>query len=208
MKVLRVLFAALVVCALAVLPAGAAEREKPNLRFFSGPQSHANWTPEDSSDANRQSIELHVGPTGYAGTELQHVEGQPAPEVEPSFYYKADRTGASGGSPRLQITFANGTVADLYPDEWETEWRKVGGEGEPQWDVRGVPCAFMYRTDYEQVKTCAANSPVVEAILVSDSWWLHGEYTNWVDQLQWNGFVFSHARDDNNSGVTPAAPAL
>jgi hypothetical protein len=204
MRALKLVLAALAVAALAMGPAGAAPRDKPVIRFSSGPQSHADWTAPESSDANRMSWELKVGPAGYAIVDLHGAEGKPAPDAEPYFYFKADREApSSGGSPRLSILFANGTVADLRPENWDTEWRKVGGEDDAEWDINGGPCGFRYQTDYEEVKTCAADTLVVNASVFSDSWWLHGEYTNWVDQLQWDGFVYSHASDNNNA---PAAP--
>lgn len=201
MRALKPVLAALAIAALVMGPAGAAPRDKPVIRFASGPQSHADWTAPESSDPNRMSWELHVAELGFANVDLLGAEGKPAPEVEPYFYFKADRAGGSGGSPRLQITFANGGVADLRPDNWSTSWQKVGGnEYEGDWDIRGT-CVPKYDTDYPDVLACANGSPVVDAGIYSDSGWLYGEYTNWVDQLQWNGFVYSHASDNNNAPV-------
>lgn len=199
MKVLRLVGASTLMVALIAAPVGAEGRTKPNLHFFSGTDSHSNWTPKESVDDNRMSIELHVAADGFAGAELLRVEGEP-PVPEPSFWFKADRAGPSGGSPRLQVHFENGTIGDLRPLEWDTEWEKVGGNNEPDWDVRGGPCGFRFAATYEEVLTCAGGGPVTDAFLIGDSGWLHGEYTNWVDRLQWDGHVFSHASDNNNAG--------
>jgi hypothetical protein len=214
MKVLRIAAMA-IVASLVFVPTAMAERVKPNISFFSGAQDDAHWTPLDSSDANRMSIELEVGPLatgglGYAGLDFNHVEGRPAPLVEPYFWHKEDRESpASGGSPRLSIIFANGGVLDLRPDEWSQEWRKVGGDGEQgeqgNWDVRNHVCPFTYDAEYEQVRPCFDGIPVANVILVTDSNWMADKltgYTNWVDQIQYDGFVFSHASDNNNSAAT------
>lgn len=200
------------VAALVLAPVASAERVKPNLHFFSGAQDDAHWTPKDSADANRMSIELEVGPLatggpGYAGVNLNHVEGRPAPVEEPYFWHKEDRESpASGGSPRMSIIFANGAVLDLRPDEWTTEWRQVGGEDEQgekgNWDVRGVPCVFVYDVEYEQARSCVGNTPVTDVIVVTDSNEMPDKitgYTNWVDRIQYDGFEFSHPSDNNNS---------
>ena len=215
MKVLRMATIAFV-AAMVFAPSAFAERVKPNIHFFSGAQDDAHWTPLDSSDGDRMSIELEVGPfatggVGHAGLEFNHVEGRPAPVEEPYFWHKEDRESpASGGSPRLSIIFANGGVLDLRPDEWSQEWRKVGGEDEHgeqgNWDVRNHVCPTgMFDAEYEQVRPCFDGIPVADVILVTDSNWMPDKmsgYTNWVDQIQYDGFVFSHARDNNNSQAT------
>lgn len=201
-----------IVASLVFVPTALSERVKPNIHFFSGAQDDAHWTPKDSSDANRMSIELEVGPAatgglGYAGVNLNHVEGRPAPVIEPFFWHREDRASAtSGGSPRMSIIFTDGAVLDLRPDEWSTEWRKVGGEDEHgeqgNWDVRGGACGFRFDVEYEEARGCVGETPVADVILVTDSNWMPDKasgYTNWVDRIQYDGFVFSHARDNNNA---------
>ncbi len=179
--------------------AGAQQRVKPTIHFFSGPQSASHWTPEDSSDPNRMSIKFEVGPSGYAGWEFLHEEGTPAPAREPSFKHKEDRAGASGGSPRLVIIFPNGNI-QLRPDQWSTTWQHVGeGDGDGNWDVSGGGCVFRYDVTYAEALACFPNALVQNVIMVSDSSWLYGAYINWVDQIQYNNFVYSHASDNNNS---------
>ena len=211
MKVVRLTLLGLL-GALVLAPAAMAERVKPNIHFFSGAQDSAHWTPKDSSDANRMSVRLEVGPlatggAGHAGLNLNHVEGRPAPTVEPYFWHKEDRASpASGGSPRISIIYSNGRL-DLRPDEWSTEWRQVGGPDEHgekgTWDATGGSCGFLYDVEYAQARNCFGNAPVVDVILVTDSNWMPDKangYVNWIDQIQYDGFVFSHARDNNTSG--------
>lgn len=211
MKLVRLTLLALAGMFVFASTALAAERVKPNIHFFSGAQDDAHWTPKDSSDANRMSIELEVGPfatggVGYAGLEFNHEEGRPAPVVEPYFFHKEDRESPqSGGSPRLVISFANGRL-ELRPDDWATTWRKVGGEGEDgeegNWDATGGTCGFLYDVEYEEARECFEGQLVTNVILVTDSNWMADKmtgYTNWVDQIQYEGYVYSHARDNNNA---------
>ena len=192
---------------LALAGSASAERTKPNIHFFSGPQSDAHWTPKDSSDndKNGMSIELEVGPATagltYAGWEFNHVEATPAPTREPYFFHKEDRETASGGSPRLVIVFPNGNI-QLRPDQWSTSWQKVGeGDNDGNWDVYGGGCGFRYDVTYQEALACFPDALVQEVFMVSDSNWMPDKatgYTNWVDQIQYNGFVYSHPSDNNN----------
>ena len=188
--------------AMLLAPSALAERTKPNISFFSGPQSDAHWTPQDSSDGDRMSIELDVGPLasgGNAGWRFHHEEGQPAPEQEPGFFHKEDREGPSGGSPRLVILFDNGNIA-LRPEEWQEDWAEVGNnQDDGNWDVMGGSCGFRYDTDYEEARECFEGQLVTDVFMVSDSNWLYPTgYVNWVDQIQYDGFTYSHAADNNN----------
>lgn len=191
------LAAAAAMLALLAGPATAA-RSKPTLRFFSTAQSDAHWTPRDSADANRMAIELEVGPepgAQYAGMELLHVEGTLPPVHEPGFWHKEDRAGQSGGSPRLVLLFEDGNTY-LRPDDWTTTWQHVGdGQDDGNWDVSGGSCGFLYDTDYATAIACFAGQPLRAAYVVTDSNWLYGPYTSWIDRLQYGGHVFSHARD-------------
>jgi hypothetical protein len=222
MRLLRFTLAALVAAVVFVPSALAAERVKPNIHFFSGAQDDAHWTPKDSSDANRMAIELEVGPfatggVGYAGLEFNHEEGRPAPAVEPYFWHREDRataSGQTGGSPRLVIFFEDGRL-ELRPDEWSTEWRQVGGEDEHgekgNWDATGGNCVFLYDVEYEDARECFEGRLVTNVHLVTDSNWMPDKmsgYTNWVDQIQYEGFVYSHASDNNNSQRPAASTSL
>ena len=210
MQVLRLTMVGLL-AAMLLAPSALAERTKPNIHFFSGPESDAHWTPQDSSDddKNGMSIELDVGPLtsfGFAGLEFNHEEGQPLPTREPYFFHKEDRESpVSGGSPRLVVFLSDGGNIQLRPDEWTTDWRKVGEgeEGEQgNWDSNGGSCTFQYDETYENVVACHPDALVTNVQLVTDSNWMADKasgYINWVDQIQYNDFVYSHASDNNNS---------
>ncbi|MDQ3739615.1 MAG: hypothetical protein M3389_01605 [Actinomycetota bacterium] len=209
MKVLRIVTVAFA-AAMVFAPTALAERVKPNIHFFSGPQSDAHWTPQDSADANRMSIELDVGPLvsgGYAGFELNHVEGTPPPAREPRFFHREDREGPSGGSPRLVIVFPTGNI-QLRPEQWTTSWQFVGeGDGDGNWDVTGGSCGFRYDVTYEEALACHEDALVQAVFMVSDSNWLYPTgYLNWVDRLQYNGFEYSHASDNNNRPADAGPP--
>jgi len=208
MRKLGIFVIGAVVAALMAQAAVAAPRTKPNIHFFSGPQSDAHWTPKDSSDGNRMSIELDVGPVdsfGFAGFELNRVEGTAAPEREPYFYHKEDRESpASGGSPRLVILFTGvGNRIELRPDEWTTSWQRVGeGDGDGNWDSNGGICGFRFDVTYEEALACHPEAVIQAVFMVTDSNWMPDKatgYINWIDQLQYNNFVYSHASDNNNS---------
>src|SRR5687767_6603278 len=105
LKSMTLAVATAVAASMVLAPSATAERTKPTIHFFSGAQDSAHWTPKESHDANRMSIELQVGALatggpGYAGLEFNHEDGRPAPETEPSFWHMEDRdSAASGGSP-------------------------------------------------------------------------------------------------------------
>lgn len=209
MRVLRMALVAFVV-ALVFAPSAFAERTKPNIHFFSGQQSHANWTTPDSVDPNRMSILFDVGPAtsiAYAGFDLNHVEGTPPPANEPGFFHKEDRDGQSGGSPRLVFLFSNGNMY-LRPDQWSQSWQEVGNDNDDgNWDVNGGACGFKFDVTYAEALQCFPNALLVDVFMVSDSTFLYPTgYLNWVDQLQYSGFTYSHAGDNNNSQATPPLP--
>ena len=207
MRKLGIFVIGALVAALMAQAAVAAPRTKPNISFFSGSQSDAHWTPLESSDPNRMSIELEVGPIdsfGYAGFVLNRVEGTFPPEVEPGYWHKEDRaSAATGGSPRLVLQFSDGSMY-LRPDNWSTDWQEVGNDQDDgNWDVLNKPCATgTFDREYEEALACFAGQSLVSVFMVTDSNWMADKadgYTNWIDQLQYDGFEYSHASDNNNS---------
>ena len=102
--------------AVGTLPAGAAARTAPSVSFFPGGNGHAHWSQDASSGDDRFSMALEVPDAfSYAGVDLHHVEGRPAPVTAPSFDFSSTDSGASGGSPRLHINFSDGGSVDLRP---------------------------------------------------------------------------------------------
>lgn len=194
--------------ALAIAPAWGASggRTAQSESFFASGNASAHWDNSQSADANRFSQVYVVGDaTSYAGTTLHHVENQPPPPTSPSFAYKADRSGPSGGSPRLVMVFGDpatgATVGDieLTPDNWDTNWQPAG-DGE--WSVHGGTCGFTYHDNYDHAVGCMGDGALVtSAFIVTDSGWLYPTgYTNWVDTVQYGGKTISQPSDNNNSG--------
>src|SRR4051812_27038257 len=166
--------------ALAIAPAWGASggRTAQSESFFASGNAAAHWDNSQSADGDRFSQEYEINDaTSYAGTTLHHVEGLPAPAMAPSFDYKADRSGPSGGSPRLVMVFgdpADGTTVGniaLTPDNWNAGWQHAQ---DGQWDVTGGVCLFRYHDNYQDAVSCmGAGTVVVSAFLVSDSGWMY-----------------------------------
>jgi len=215
MQVLRLTIVGLLAALLFAPSSFAAARTKPNISFFSGQQDDAHWTPLQSSDGDRMSFELEVGSyipsepqcegfAGCAGFEFSRVEGTTPPAREPYFFHKEDRDSPqSGGSPRLHIFLDDGGSIYLRPDDWTQNWRRVGeGDGDGNWDSFAGACTFQYDVSYQDALACHPGALVTEVEMVTDSNWMAdkmGGYTAWVDQVQYNDFVYSHASDNNNS---------
>ena len=113
---------------------------------------------------------------GYGGVEVTGFPTDPATITELSFDYNANQTGASGGSPRMTITFSDGGWADLRPlalvaDTWVT----IDGMAPAAWDSNGGTCGFSYATDWAGVVACHAGASITEIIVVNDSGWLYPE---------------------------------
>jgi hypothetical protein len=203
-----VLVAAASAAVLVVAPAWASGnngRTAQSESFFASGNASAHWDNTQSADANRFSERYDVNDaSSYAGTTLHHVEGLPAPATSPSFAFKADRSGPSGGSPRLVMVFGDPstgtTVGDieLTPDNWDTSWQTVG---DGFWSVHGGTCGFTYHDNYQHAVGCmGAGTVVTSAYIVTDSGWLYPSgYTNWVDDVQYGGKTISQPSDNNNS---------
>jgi hypothetical protein len=184
--------------ALGTLPAGAAARIAPSVSFFPGGNGHAHWSQDTSSSDDRFSMELEVPDAlSYAGIDLHHVDGRPAPAEAPSFDFNSTVSGASGGSPRLHINFSDRGSVDLRPLTWEQDtWQTVGG-GDNNWDNNGGTCGFQFQRTYQEVLACHAGTTVTSAYVVSDSGWLHPEgYVNYIDNLQYDGTTISRPSDN------------
>ena len=73
---------------LGTLPAEAAARTEPSVSFFPGAEGKAHWSVEqsnpDSGDKHSMKLEvpffdLATEPINFAGIDLHHEEGRPAP---------------------------------------------------------------------------------------------------------------------------------
>lgn len=201
----------------AALSPGQRGRQTISVSFFSGHigpvgNGSAHWTNTTSNDDDPFSIEIDVpeggtpanGYSSFAGINFHHVPPA-APVNPPSFDFKADRSGASGGSPRLVMLFSDGGNINLRPLTWvQDTWVSEGPDPTPDplaatnWESNGGTCGFLYEMTYESVKACHAAATVTAAFIVSDSGWLNAPYKNWIDNIQYDGKVISQPSDNAN----------
>ena len=181
-------------------PAGAAARTTPSVSFFQGGAGNANWSRDTSNDTDPFSMRLDVPDSAsYAGIDLHHVDGQPAPATPPSFDFRSSTAGPSGGSPRLHINFSDGGSIDLRPLFWTADtWTNENGSG-TDWDNNGGTCGFLYEQTYSVVTACHAGATVTSAYVVTDSGWLYPTgYTNYIDNIQYGGTTISQPSGNRN----------
>jgi hypothetical protein len=196
----------LALVALAFAPANAAASSGISVSFFTGADGpvapgSAHWTNTASHDSDPFSIELDV-PQGtpapdffssFAGIDLHHISSV-APAAAPSFDFKADKVAASGGSPRLVMQFSDGGDMELRPLAWTTTWTTEDGSS-TDWDVHSPSCPFLFETTYAAGLACHAGASVTAAFIVTDSGWLSAPYTNWIDNIQYDGTIISQPSD-------------
>lgn len=198
-----------------VSAAGAA-RTAASLSFFAGAtgpvaNGSASWSTAVSNDGDSFSVQIEV-PEGtgapnfyssFGGILIHHIDGSPPPAMSPTFDFYPTVTGASGGSPRLVINFSDGGSANLRPLAWVANTWTTEGTGATvnDWDNGGGSCgSFSYEISYAAVLACHPGATVTSAYVVSDSGWLYnGGYTNFIDNIQWNGQTFSQPSDNSNS---------
>ena len=183
------------------VPADASARNDISVSFFQGAEGNAHWSQDETFSDDKFSMELDVpGGLNYAGIDLHHEEGRPAPAAAPSFDFNSTVSGFSGGSPRLHINFSDGGSVDLRPVLWAQDtWTHVGG-GDDNWDSNGGTCGFRYQATYQEVLACHPATTVTSAYVVSDSGWMHPEgYVNYIDNLQYDGTTISQPSDNRRS---------
>lgn len=201
-------FAAGALAALAFVPAGASAHTGISISFFAGADGpvangSAHWTNTESADPDGFSVQLDV-PEGtgapnffssFAGIDIHHVLST-APKTAPAFDFKADKTAASGGSPRLVIVFSDGGDMELRPLAWTANtWTHEDGNSS-DWDVHSRTCPFLFETTYAAGVACHAGGTVTDAFIVSDSGWLSAPYTNFIDNIQYDGTTISQPSDN------------
>lgn len=200
-------------------PADPMARQTISVSFFAGhigpvsPSGSAHWTNAESDDTDAYSVEIFIpaggtpadGFSSFAGINFHHVPAVP-PANPPSFEFKADRAGASGGSPRLVITFSDHGNINLRPLAWSAnQWTSEGppiGAALPDplfatnWDNSGGTCGFLFETTYAIAKSCHSAAIVTGAFIVSDSGWINAPYINWIDNIQYDGQIISLPPDN------------
>ena len=190
----------------AFMPSSAAASNGIRVSFFAGhagpvADGSAHWTTAASNDSDPFSIQLDV-PEGtgspdffssFAGIQLHHVPST-APAAPPAFDFMADKVAASGGSPRLVMQFSDGGDMELRPLAWTTTWSTESGAS-TDWDVHSPSCPFLFETTYATGLACHAGASVTSVFIVTDSGWLSAPYTNWIDNIQYDGTVISQPSD-------------
>jgi hypothetical protein len=190
----------------AATPVLASEDNNVRVTFFHGPGAEARWaqfTPPPAGDHDTWSIKLTVpnDPTGYAGAQLHGVEGPP-PANPPSFDYLSTVAGASGGSPRLHMSFSDGGSIELRPLILAAgAWVHEDGAA-PDWDNNGGACGFRYEVPYAVAVACHPAATVTSVYVVTDSAWLFKTgYTHWIDNIRYAGHVVTRPGvDGDNQG--------
>jgi hypothetical protein len=195
-------------------------RQTISVSFFVGRvgplhPGQGNWDNTDSDDEDSFSMRLTVpeggtpinGFSSFAGINFHHVPAVP-PANPPSFDFKANRTSASGGSPRLVIVFSDHGNINLRPLTWEAGvWKSEGDPGvgpgaveDPasatNWDSNGGTCGFQFQKTYNFVLACHPGAVVTAAFIVTDSGWVGGPYINWIDNIQYGGTIISTPPDN------------
>lgn len=196
------------IAAFALAPASASAHAGISVSFFSGADGpvadgSAHWTNTASNDSDPFSVQIDV-PEGtgapnffssFGGIDLHHIPSA-APATPPAFDFMADKSAASGGSPRLVILFSDGGDMELRPLAWTAgTWTTENGAS-LDWDVHGPICPFLFETSYATGLACHAGASVTGAFVVSDSGWLSAPYTNWIDNIQYADTTISQPSDN------------
>jgi hypothetical protein len=194
---------------------GNGKNKSAQVSFFTGGTAQAGWakaTPPPPGAGRGWSIRLWVNgqsPTDYgqyAGATLLRVPAT-LPASPPSFDFMADRSAASGGSPRLVIGFSDGGRAELRPLNWTAGiWVHEDGTS-VDWDNNGGTCGFVYQTSYAIIQACHAGATVTAVYVVSDSGWLNqGGYTNYIANIRYGDILVTpqngkHQHDHDDGEV-------
>jgi hypothetical protein len=197
------LVAATSAAALAIAPAwGASGRTAQSESFFASGNAAAHWDnsqADSDGDGWSQTYEVQDA-SSFAGTTLHHVEGRPAPQNSPSYWFKSDAAHngfASAGAPRLVVEFADGGNIELRPLTWSSSWTEEGADQSKDWDNNGGTCGFEFEQDYQTVRACHGDSLVTAAFIVTDA--PYGPYQLWIDQVQYDDTTISQPSDNSNS---------
>lgn len=175
------------------LAARADGHEDVTVTFFHSPTAEAGWvhfSPPPSGDPDDWSIQLRLpnDPAAYAGLRLQGVAGPP-PAVPPAFDFYSTVAGPSGGSPRLVMSFSDGGNMELRPLAWVANvWTHEDG-ATTDWDIHSPTCPFLYEQTYAAGLACHVGATVSGVIVVTDSAWLNGAYTHYIDNIRYGGAV-------------------
>jgi hypothetical protein len=196
---------------LVMSPVRANENEV-TVTFFHSANAEARWahfTPAPPGDPDTWSIKLRLGttpgtcPVGdfscYAGADFPGLAGPP-PAQGPSFDFFSTvgaGFGLSGGSPRLVMVFSDSTNTNpsdlsLRPLAWTpNQWTTEDGSTLPDWDNRGGTCGSLYEAAYSVGIACHPGTTVTDVFVVTDSSWLNGPYTHYIDNIRYGSSLIT-----------------
>ena len=192
-------FAALLLAA----PAGAALTDN----FVSTGNAQARWINEPAAppfSTDTKSIELSVqarSAIDYNDAAWVTFRGfaSTPPTTPPSFVYKLNQTGSSGGSVRLVMRFSDGGYGFLRPAALQAGvWSLANGAGR-NWESKDgkVPCGTTLL--YSEMLACHPGTTVTSVEVISDSGWLYsGRFAALIDNISYGGEVV----------MAPAPPVL
>jgi hypothetical protein len=138
---------------------------------------HAHWSPD--GNGSRFGLTTTSTPTGeftatFGGIELLDPPSNPAAITDLSFDFNPNRTGSSGGSPRLVVVFSNGGNAGLRPLTWNAgTWTTLDGLSGSNWDNNSGGCGFRYAVTWTDVVACHPGETIASIFVVNDSGWLY-----------------------------------
>jgi hypothetical protein len=139
---------------------------------------------------------------GYGGVDILGFPTDPLDIDELSFDYNPNKTGASGGSPRLVVSFSDGGRGELRPLALVANtWTTIDGMTGNNWDSNGGTCGFAYATTWAGVLACHPGATIDGMWVVSDSGWAFGgQLTVLVDNINIDGEIITFAPQSPGRG--------
>ena len=168
--------------------------------FATQGDASAGWVNEPNAPpgaTDQQSIALFVN--GSSSTDFNDAArvvftGRSGPPLAdaPTFDFKTNTIGVSGGSVRFVIRWSDGGLGELRPLHLGPgAWTHVDGAG-PNWDNRGGICGFVTSKTYDEMRDCHPGALVTGVEVVNDSGWLYtGGFQVLVDNVSYAGGTVS-----------------
>jgi hypothetical protein len=179
------LVALIAVAATAVFAGGASATAPLTEPFGTG-----DWTPGAGNESQFALVTSSDGTGSFGGASLVNFPSDPEDVDTLSFDFKADTTGASGGSPRLVVAFSDGSFPHLRPLALTSDWSTVDGMSGANWDDQGGTCGSQFAVTWEAIKTCHAGESITGMWVVNDSGWLYPDgLAVFVDNITVNELV-------------------
>jgi hypothetical protein len=141
--------ALLAVAATAVFAGGASATAPLTEPFGTG-----EWTPGAGNESQFALATSSDGSGSFGGAALVHLLSDPEDVDVLSFDFKADTTGASGGSPRLVVAFSDGSFPNLRPLALTSGLDDRRRDERRDWDDQGGTCGSQFAVTWETIKGC------------------------------------------------------